>query len=147
MNPITTFRGTYFFLSNFYPAEVYFQGLYYPSSEHAYQAAKTVLVEERRVIQSAKTGAEAKKLGKQVTVQPGWDALKLPVMERLVRDKFFRHPELGRALLSTGDASIIEENYWGDTFWGICKGKGRNELGRILMDVRTLLQELAMYLA
>lgn len=39
-------------------------------------------------------------------------------------------------LLKTGDEELVEGNTWGDTFWGVCKGKGRNELGKILMKVR-----------
>ena len=30
---------------------------------------------------------------------------------------------------------------WGDVFWGVCKGKGKNRLGRILMAVRQELTE------
>jgi len=33
-------------------------------------------------------------------------------------------------LLSTGNCEIQEGNYWGDTFWGVCKGKGENNLGK-----------------
>lgn len=38
--PIIDFRGPYRWLSNFHLAEVYFEGHFYRSSEHAYQAAK-----------------------------------------------------------------------------------------------------------
>ncbi len=40
--PITSFRGAYSFLSNFYWASVYYEGIMYPTSEHAFQAAKTL---------------------------------------------------------------------------------------------------------
>ena len=30
---------------------------------------------------------------------------------------------------------IVEDNYWNDTFWGMCKGKGNNILGKILMNI------------
>ena len=39
-------------------------------------------------------------------------------------------------LLDTGDTELIEGNNWHDTFWGVCKGKGQNNLGKILMEVR-----------
>lgn len=38
---IREFRGLYGFLSNFWPSPVIWQGVLYPSVEHAYQAAKT----------------------------------------------------------------------------------------------------------
>jgi predicted NAD-dependent protein-ADP-ribosyltransferase YbiA (DUF1768 family) len=31
----------------------------------------------------------------------------------------------------------VEGNSWGDTYWGVCKGKGQNKLGHILMQVRS----------
>jgi predicted NAD-dependent protein-ADP-ribosyltransferase YbiA (DUF1768 family) len=40
-------------------------------------------------------------------------------------------------VVPTGDAELVEGNTWNDRFWGVCRGKGRNELGRILMRVRT----------
>ena len=39
---VTEFQGEYRFLSNFWPAQVVFEGVTYPTSEHAYQAAKTL---------------------------------------------------------------------------------------------------------
>lgn len=140
MESITTFRGQYFYLSNFYPARVHFENLEYPTAEHAYQAAKTIQHEERLMIQALDTPAEAKKLGRQITIRSDWDGFKIQVMSELVFKKFYDHAQLGRLLVSTGNRPIIEENWWGDTFWGTYKGKGRNELGVILMDVREVLR-------
>ena len=47
-------------------------------------------------------------------------------------------------LLSTGDVAIIEGNYWHDNFYGQCTcekcaGKGKNKLGKLLMDIRSEL--------
>ena len=39
-------------------------------------------------------------------------------------------------LIKTGNTELIEGNFWGDTFWGICDGVGENNLGKILMRVR-----------
>lgn len=39
---ISEFQGQYRFLSNFWPAVVQLDGIYYPTVEHAYQAAKTL---------------------------------------------------------------------------------------------------------
>ena len=38
--------------------------------------------------------------------------------------------------MATGNAVLVEKNDWGDTFWGVCSGKGENYLGRLLMQVR-----------
>jgi hypothetical protein len=52
----------------------------------------------------------------------------------------FQDPELKTKLLATGDAELIEGNWWGDVYWGVCNGEGRNELGKILMQVRDELR-------
>lgn len=41
-------------------------------------------------------------------------------------------------LLDTANKPLIEENWWGDKFWGVCEttGEGENWLGRLLMDLR-----------
>ena len=53
-----------------------------------------------------------------------------------------RSEELAGLLLSTGNAELIEGNWWNDTFWGICRGKGENHLGKILMNIRNQLTEM-----
>ena len=35
-----------------------------------------------------------------------------------------------------GNEELIEENWWNDTFWGVCRGVGKNHLGQILMKIR-----------
>jgi hypothetical protein len=61
-------------------------------------------------------------------------------MESLVKEKFTRDTELGAKLVATGDEELVEGNYWGDTFWGVCRGVGQNHLGKILMKVREELR-------
>lgn len=132
---INSFKGQYAFLSNFHPAEVELDGVIYPSVEAAYQAAKT-FDQERRKLFRTMTGAQAKKEGRKNVMRPDWDSVKLLIMTNLVKDKFIRNPELKEKLLATGDEELVEGNWWGDTFWGVCKGKGENHLGKILMKVR-----------
>lgn len=45
---INKFRGANRFLSNFYETSVEWEGLIYPSSEAAFQAAKTLDQEDRK---------------------------------------------------------------------------------------------------
>lgn len=132
---IESFSGEYRFLSNFYPSQVEFEGLVFSTVEHAYQAAKTVNVDERLLVQKAETAAKAKQLGKVVALREDWDKVKLAVMEDLLRKKF-RIQELRDKLLNTGDAELIEGNVWNDRYWGVCRGEGKNHLGRLLMQIR-----------
>lgn len=137
---IAEFQGEYRFLSNFWPAEVHFEGIVYPSSEHAYQAAKSLDPAERKRIAALPTPSAAKKAGAALQLRPNWDTEKFNVMETVVRDKFTRNADLRAKLLATGDAELIEGNTWGDRTWGVYQGKGENRLGKILMKVRTELR-------
>lgn len=132
---ITEFQGPYRFLSNFYPSRVMFEGHVYPCVEHAFVAAKTLDPAKRRTIQNFTTPVMAKRYGKTVELRHDWPTVRLGIMEYLVRQKF-DDPTLKKKLLETGDLYIQEGNNWGDTFWGVCKGKGANHLGKILMKVR-----------
>lgn len=140
MNKILAFNKEYRFLSNFYPALVTLDGLEYPSTEHAYQAAKTLNPAEREAIRLSAKPGDAKRLGKKVTMREDWDIIKINVMKDLVRQKFTNHQDLKENLLATGDSYLEEGNSWHDVFWGVCNGKGENWLGKILMEVREELR-------
>src|SRR5437867_11486421 len=91
---IESFEDEYRFLSNFWPATVEFEGLTYPTVEHAYQSAKTLDMNERKRIAGLATPAEAKRAGRQLALRGDWEQVKCDVMERCVRYKFTHHPEL-----------------------------------------------------
>lgn len=134
--PITEFQGEHRFLSNFWAAEVVYDGITYPSAEHAYQAAKSLDMAERRRIAAIRDPGDAKREGRQLALRPDWETAKFTVMEQCVRDKFTRHADLADKLLATGDAELIEGNTWGDRVWGVYQGQGENRLGKILMKMR-----------
>lgn len=137
---IDAFRGQYAFLSNFHPAKVWLGGKLYPTVEHAFQAAKTEDPEERERIRQAATPGKAKRMGQNVKLRYGWEENKQDVMLFLCLQKFRKNP-LRRLLLRTGSAKLVEVNTWGDTYWGVCNGVGKNALGKILMDIRVLMSE------
>jgi len=140
---IDSFRGEYAFLSNFYPCEVSFEGDLYPSAEHAFKAAKTWNASQRRIIRGAATPGQAKRLGGRrgiVDLRPNWDEDRLQVMAEILWSKFTRNPDLEDLLLATGDEPLVEGNTWGDTYWGVCRGRGQNRLGRLLVAIREQLR-------
>jgi ribA/ribD-fused uncharacterized protein len=139
MTKIDLFKGDYSWLSNFHMVPVEFEGLTYPSVEHAYQAAKSNCSEQRQRISEAATAGLAKRLGKGVTLRSDWEEVKIDIMTSLVRQKF-SNPSLRALLLSTDDKELIEGNWWNDKFWGVCRGVGENHLGKILMRVRSELR-------
>lgn len=136
---IDTFHGKYRFLSNFWPAWVEFEGVMYPTVEHAYVASKTcLLIERAQVLTIPRSQAgKVKRIGRTLTLRADWNEVKLGIMTDLVEQKFFRHPKLSIALLATGNQELVEGNHWNDTYWGVCRGVGENHLGKILMKVRS----------
>ena len=68
---IDSFSGEYRFLSNFYQAEVEFEGMMYPSTAHAYQAAKTLDLKSRAMFQGG-TAGQAKRLGQVIILRDDW---------------------------------------------------------------------------
>lgn len=125
-------------MSNFTEVIVELDGIDYPSVENAYQASKTINKDERKQFENITSG-QAKRAGKKVDVRNDWDKVKLEIMEDLNRQKYNQEPFKSK-LIQTGNQIIQEGNTWGDTFWGICRGVGKNNLGKIIMKIRSELQ-------
>lgn len=143
MTAIIEFRGAYRFLSNFYLTPVAYDGHVWATAEHAYQAAKTNDLLIKLMILGEPNPGTVKKIGKQIgkkDFREDWDAVRVPIMLGIVRAKFTQNVTLRQWLVATGDAELIEGNKWGDVFWGVCNGKGENNLGKILMQVRNELK-------
>lgn len=139
--PICGFRGEYNFLSNFYLVDIEIDGVSYKSSEHYYMAEKTTSDVWRKKIMDAPTGAIAKRFGKQVPLRSEWhEKYKNQSMMRALTVKF-QNPYLRKRLLDTGTAYIEETNHWGDVYWGVCNGEGKNMLGRMLMFIRKEIRD------
>jgi ribA/ribD-fused uncharacterized protein len=140
------FKGNFEVLSNFYPCEIHHDGLIFPSVEHAFVASKTKSYSFKKKISllEANQAGLAKRFGRSVKLRDDWDIVKLSIMRRLLEQKFSLN-ELKTLLLSTGDATLIEGNYWHDNYWGDCRCKrclsieGKNNLGKLLMKVRGIL--------
>lgn len=137
---IKEFRGYYDFLSNFYAYPFIYNGRRYFNAEAAYQAQKLPTDKGREQFMAISAPA-AKKLGKTVELREDWEAIKVEVMRAVVSAKFEQNADLAKLLIATGDAHLEEGNHWGDRFWGTVNGIGQNMLGKILMEVRSNLQQ------
>jgi len=142
---ISGFQGEYRWLSNFYPAKIDAYGIVWPTVEHAYVASKMYPMALQGLLSSEnltwfleRTPAEIKRVGKMVDLRPDWEDIRIEVMKDLTRFKYSQdNPELKQRLIDTGDQELIEENTWGDRFWGVTTdGNGLNWLGRIIMEIR-----------
>lgn len=141
MNKIDCFDGEYAFLSNFYDSPIEKDGIIYPTNEHFFQAMKTLDNEERKRIAAAETPGKAKRMGRSVKLRPDWEQSKIQIMKEGLTLKFLCHKDLAEKLVATGDVWLIEGNWWGDTYWGVCNGVGHNMLGNLLMEIRRDLRK------
>jgi len=140
MPKIDSFRGKYYFLSNFYPAQLTYNEVTYLNAEAAFQAQK-VFSKEEQLLFANLLPSEAKRLGRRVNLRPDWDRVKDQIMYEVVKAKFEQNPDLRAKLLATGYVYLEEGNTWGDRYWGVdANGVGLNKLGHILMQVRCELQ-------
>ena len=144
---IDEFRGKYYFLSNFYSAPVTIDGVTYRNNEAAFQAAKLVDIDERKKAFSDLSPNDAKYMGRHCKLRPDWENIKFDVMRDCVHAKFSQNPDLVKKLLATGNEELIEGNTWHDNTYGDCKCpkcqniKGKNMLGKILMEEREALRK------
>lgn len=136
---ILGFFGDYRFLSNFHLVDIPMFGFIYPSTENAYMAAKTLSEEERERFVYLDPPV-ARKLGQLVKLRKDWEVVKIDYMYQANVEKY-KDAELREKLLATGNLYLEETNNWGDTFWGVCEGKGKNHLGLTLMKIREEIRQ------
>ncbi|MDI3287836.1 NADAR family protein [Polyangium sp. 15x6] len=145
MTPVIHFysvQDAYGEFSNFAPYPILLDKKRWPTSEHYFQAQKFLDAKVQERIRSASTPLLAARLGRdrKQRLRADWESVKVSVMRRAVEAKFRQHDDLAVLLLSTAAARIVEHTV-NDAFWGDGgDGSGRNMLGHILMDVRTILQ-------
>jgi ribA/ribD-fused uncharacterized protein len=144
MEKIDFFRGKYAFLSNFYEIPVEYDGRIYANSEGAFHSMKCLDIKSREKFKNLNP-SEAKKLGRSVVLRSDWDSVKDSIMKEIIRAKFEQNEEIGKLLIETGNTVLIEGNWWGDRYWGVCNGTGQNKLGKILMEIRTELKSKKLF--
>jgi ribA/ribD-fused uncharacterized protein len=132
---IESFHGEHRYLSNFWPVEIKYNGLIFKSVESAYQASKCKDKEDMHMF-SDLSAYDAKKLGRKIEIREDWEDVRIDIMKDLIALKFHPESNLLNALVRTYPNKIVEGNHWNDTFWGICRGEGENNLGKILMEHR-----------
>ncbi|QDZ41233.1 NADAR family protein [Euhalothece natronophila Z-M001] len=131
--------------SNFSPHQIIIDGKEWPTVEHYYQAHKLLgtpdepLMEVIRHLptpeQAAATGRDRDRI-----IRPDWGTAKREVMWQAVLTKFLTHKDVQKALLETGEELLVEDSPR-DYYWGRGKdGSGENQLGKMLMEVRSYLR-------
>lgn len=131
--------------SNLYRSPVEFEGIVYPTAEHAYQAGKAAKPKVRDWILSAPSPALAAMAAHGLytwDIVPNWAVIKFERMRGVLKAKFTQHDQLAKLLLSTGTARLVEAgtvNNAVNRLWGEVNGIGQNMLGVMLMEIRAEL--------
>ena len=120
-----------------------------PTGEHAYHYTKFVdehpdIAEEVFMARSPHDALHIAHAPANLDfIRADWDDIKVGVMHTICRLKLEQDPYVERKLRQTGNFLIVEDSP--DKFWGRGPGpkhNGRNELGKIWMDLRTQLPEV-----
>lgn len=133
--------------SNLHRRPVLFEGVVYPTSEHAYQAGKARKDEVREWLMAAPSPALLAMASHGLYVwdiHPDWAKTKFQRMKRILLAKFTQHSDLQQLLLSTGESRLVESATVDNAvnrLWGEVNGKGQNKLGELLMEVRNEIRE------
>lgn len=141
MTDILSFQGEFRWLSNFAPVKIILDGRPYPSVEHAYMSAKNNDSDWKLMCADPNNKpGQIKRLSMGIKLKDGWERDKLIVMRDCLEQKYKQEPYKSK-LLSTGTAHLEEGNTWGDSFWGVdlITRKGKNNLGILIMEIRTKL--------
>lgn len=140
--PIHFYELKHYWLSNFSAFAIRYGNYLFPTSEHCYQARKFPVGSTRfmMVLSSASAHEAMLYARKEKAFQRAdWDSVKRDTMKAICRAKLEQHEYIQRKLPLTGDRELIEASPV-DAFWGMGPdGKGRNELGKIWMELRTEL--------
>jgi len=156
---INRFEGEFSFLRNFYELQIpiRIKGVAYYTSEHFYQAHKSLNFADRIWIAGLPTAAQAKTAGgpkgfdgRKISVRPDLKEVRTEIMYMGLVLKFISNITLSEKLINTAPRVLIEGNHWHDNFWGRCScekcfnADGQNNLGRLLMMARRLMFTLQL---
>ena len=130
----------FYVFDNFTAFQVEYEGILFPTSEHAYQATKfkKTSPETYELVRNARSAHDAQRIANENKdkADPEWDNYKIPVMKDILRNKVEQHPYVLKKLIQSGDREIIEDS-WRDSTWGWGKNKdGQNLLGKLWMELR-----------
>ena len=137
---ISFFIGQHQALDNFAAFSVEWNGILWPTLEHAYQAAKFEDNSIIQRIQKARSPYEAKSIVREKElaskVSPDWNSRKVATMKALMQCKVSQHSLIKEILLGTQKARLVENSPF-DSFWGIGPdGDGKNMIGLLWMEIR-----------
>lgn len=138
---INRFIDEYHFLDNFYPCNINYCGIVFPSSEHLFQARKSKDEKIWRIAAAIPKAGKAKAFGRTINLRSDWEEVKVNIMISVVYLKFSQNIDIMMKLRELKGIHLCEGNYHHDNFWGDCycdnckNITGQNKLGYCLEKV------------
>ena len=161
----TEYPGNFF--SNYSKHPIIYGEIKYPTSEHLFQVMKFMgpnatnyhneyphIIRHQNTPNTARRLAGQKGVGggrpwqrelnvivqkykNKARLRPDWERIKDNLMYEIVKMKTLAHPEVKNELMKTRNKLIVENSPY-DSYWGIgSDGKGRNQLGKTWMRIRS----------
>lgn len=138
------YEQDFYVLSNFSSFAVEWDGLVFPTSEHAYHYEKFKETSGHTALnilgaRSAHDAFKIAEINKDLR-RKDWDDVKVDIMRSILRAKTNQHEYVRRKLLATGDRILVEDS-WRDDVWGWGPNRdGQNLLGKLWMEIREELK-------
>ncbi len=132
------YEHDFYIFSNFSSFSIEWENKIWPTSEHAYQAARFADPETKEKIRNMRSAHEAFRYAMENRDKSvlNWDDIKFDVMKNILHAKVSQHPYVKKKLLDSRDRELIEDS-WRDLVWGWGpKRDGENRLGKLWMEVR-----------
>ncbi len=130
-------------LASFSAHSFQLEGYEWSTVEHYFQAMKFENPDYQAKIRAADSPRLARKLGRTrfKRVRADWKKIRIVVMTRAVYTKCLAHSDVADTLIETGSKQLVENTQY-DYFWGCGRDRrGKNQYGRVLMNVREKLLE------
>lgn len=141
------YEQEFYVLSNFSAFQIEWNGLLFPTSEHAYHWEKfpnNPLCRDAILKSASAHDALVIATNNKHLRRPDWDDVKVGIMLEILRAKVQQHAYVEKKLLQTGDRELVE-NSWRDDFWGWGPNRdGKNTLGKLWMLVREEVRKSAI---
>ena len=130
-----------------------YKGRDYETIEHAFNSQKnmdsdyqdlftlgteTYISEDPSIAKKTGKNTNLKKLKKSLV--ENWDTEQIIIMKDITRVFFETNPDIRIKLLDTNESILVNSGPGVDSFWGITKGSGENNHGKILMELRKEFQ-------
>lgn len=149
------FKGRRHILSNFYPCNIFYNGVWFNCSEQAYQYVKALYHERADIAKQilvTSSAADQKCCAKCITVKASWFDRRFFVMQDILVAKSECVPEYRSFLLQS--SGVLVEAVYGDKYWssGLSRSEvfqtdplqwpGKNMLGILHMQLRENLKNV-----